>query len=69
MSEGYRVSNLISAWIYSIQYSCNVIAGMRANKMIIMERMKGDCSSKKLLRRLSTDVGDNDLWLNSLNVV
>lgn len=58
--EGFRVSHSISARIYPML----VIAGMRANKMIIMGRMEGDCSPEELLRRLTTVVGDNEVWLN-----
>lgn len=58
--EGFRVSHSISARTYPML----VIAGMRANKMIIMGRMEGDCTPEELLRRLSTVVGDNEVWLN-----
>lgn len=58
--EGFRVSHSISARNYPIM----VIVGLRANKMIIMGRMEGDCSAEELLRRLRTVVGDNEVWLN-----
>lgn len=58
--EGFRVSHSISARVNPIL----VIVGLRANKMIIMGRMEGDCTSDELLRRLRTVVGDNEIWLN-----
>jgi len=41
-----------------------VIVGLRANKMIIMGRMEGECSGPELLRRLKTVVDENDVWLS-----
>lgn len=58
--EGYRVSHSINARSYPTM----VMVGLRANKMIIMGRMEGDCSGAELLRRLKTVVDENDVWLS-----
>lgn len=58
--EGYRVSHSIGAR----SYPTLVLVALRANKMIIMGRMEGDCTSTELLRRLQTVVSDNDVWLS-----
>lgn len=58
--EGYRVSHSISARSYPIL----VMVGLRANKMLIMGRMEGDCPPEEFLRRLRTVVGDNEIYLN-----
>lgn len=58
--EGFRVSHSINARSYPTM----VIVGLRANKMIIMGRMEGDCSGPELLRRLKTVVDENDVWLS-----
>lgn len=58
--EGYRVSHSINARVYPIL----VMVGLRANKMIIMGRMEGDCSAEELIRRMQTVVGDNEIWLS-----
>lgn len=58
--EGFRVSHSINARAYPIL----VVVGLRANKMIIMGRMEGDCTPEEFLRRLKTVVGDNEIWLN-----
>lgn len=41
-----------------------VVVGYRMNKMMIMGRLEGDCSAAELLRRLTTIVTDNEVWLN-----
>ncbi|CAD7080011.1 unnamed protein product [Hermetia illucens] len=58
--EGYRVSHSINARAYPIM----VLIGLRANKMIIMGRMEGDCTPEELLRRLRMVVTDNEVWLS-----
>lgn len=58
--EGFRVSHSINARSYPTM----VIVGLRANKMIIMGRMEGECSGPELLRRLKTVVDENDVWLS-----
>lgn len=58
--EGYRVSHSINARTYPIM----VLVGLRANKMIIMGRMEGDCTPEELLRRLQMVVNDNEVWLS-----
>lgn len=58
--EGYRVSHSIGARSYPTM----VIVALRANKMIIMGRLEGDCTPAELLRRLQTVVTDNDVWLS-----
>lgn len=58
--EGYRVSHSIGARSYPTM----VIVALRANKMIIMGRLEGDCTATELLRRLQTVITDNDVWLS-----
>lgn len=58
--EGYRVSHSIGARSYPTM----VIVALRANKMIIMGRLEGDCTAAELLRRLQTVITDNDVWLS-----
>uniref|UniRef100_U5EWD1 Putative fas-associated factor 2 n=1 Tax=Corethrella appendiculata TaxID=1370023 RepID=U5EWD1_9DIPT len=57
--EGYRVSHSINARSYPIM----VMVGLRANKMIIMGRMEGECSPEELIRRMDTVTSDNEVWL------
>ena len=59
-AEGFRVSHSINARSYPII----VIIGLRANKMIIMGRLEGDCAPTEMLRRMRTVIGDNEVWLN-----
>lgn len=58
--EGYRVSHSVAARSYPLI----VMVGLRANKMVVMARLEGDCTPEELLRRLTTVVGDNDVWLS-----
>uniref|UniRef100_A0A182W7G8 UBX domain-containing protein n=1 Tax=Anopheles minimus TaxID=112268 RepID=A0A182W7G8_9DIPT len=58
--EGKRVATAISVRTHPTL----LIIGMRANKMIIMGRLEGDCSSEELIRRMDTVVNDNEVWLN-----
>ncbi|KFB45624.1 hypothetical protein ZHAS_00013616 [Anopheles sinensis] len=58
--EGKRVANSVSVRTHPTL----LIIGMRANKMIIMGRLEGDCSPEELIRRMETVVNDNEVWLN-----
>ncbi|XP_035794477.1 FAS-associated factor 2-like [Anopheles albimanus] len=58
--EGKRVAGAISVRTHPTL----IIIGMRANKMIIMGRLEGDCSAEELIRRMDTVVSDNEVWLN-----
>lgn len=58
--EGFRVSHSVNARTYPLI----VMVGLRANKMVIMARLEGDCPADELLRRLRTVVDDNDVWLS-----
>lgn len=58
--EGFRVGQSIGVRSYPLM----VVVGLRANKMVIMGRMEGDCPADELLRRLRMVVDDNDVWLS-----
>lgn len=58
--EGYRVSHSVTARAYPLI----VMVGLRANKMVVMARLEGDCGPDELLRRLKTVVDENEVWLN-----
>lgn len=58
--EGYRVSHSVNVRNYPLI----IVVGLRANKMIIMARLEGDCPPEELLRRLRSVVDDNDIWLS-----
>jgi len=57
--EGYRVSHSINARVYPTL----VIVVLRANKMIIVGRIEGNCSPTELYDRLTTVVNENEVWL------
>lgn len=57
--EGYRVSHSINARAYPTL----VIVVLRANKLIIVGRIEGDCSPTELYERLTTVVSENEVWL------
>lgn len=59
--EGYRVSHSVNARTYPYL----VIIVLRDNKMTIVARMEGDCSSSELLSRMRRVVGENERWLNA----
>lgn len=58
--EGYRVSHSINARSYPIM----VLIALRANRMVIMGRFEGDCTSEELINRLQTVINGNDVWLS-----
>lgn len=58
--EGFRVSQSVNARAYPLM----VVVGLRANKMVIMARLEGDCPADELLRRIRMVVDDNDVWLS-----
>lgn len=42
-----------------------VIIALRDNKMTVMGRLEGDCTSAELLTRMRRVVNDNERWLNA----
>uniref|UniRef100_A0A1A9W0Q3 UBX domain-containing protein n=1 Tax=Glossina brevipalpis TaxID=37001 RepID=A0A1A9W0Q3_9MUSC len=62
--EGYRVSHSINARTYPVL----VLIALRANRMVIMGRLEGDCTAEELVRRLQTVINANDVWLSQARV-
>ncbi|KAH8378529.1 hypothetical protein KR093_011848 [Drosophila rubida] len=58
--EGYRVMQSLTVRGYPLM----VVIMLRANRMSIVGRLEGDCTSEELLRRLQSVIAFNEVWLS-----
>ncbi|TDG53544.1 hypothetical protein AWZ03_000359 [Drosophila navojoa] len=58
--EGYRVMQTLTVRTYPLM----VMISLRANRMMVVGRFEGDCTSEELLRRLQSVITVNEVWLS-----